>query len=122
MHPTDRRVVAVLEDQILRVLTDRMIRVVEHFGPGDDRQPFVEELDHRSDHAGLALTPFAKEDHIVSGKDGVLQLGENGFVVAEHAGEQGLPRRDAGDCVSPEFLFDRDGRPAGRFELSEGRR
>ena len=121
MDPSNRGVVAVFGDEILRVLTDRVVRVVEHFGPSNDREPLVEQFDHRADHAGLALTALAQKDHVVAGEDGVFQLRKNGLVVAKHAGEQRFTGGDPGDGVASQLLFDGDGLPAAGLELSEGR-
>ena len=43
------------------------------------------------------LATLAEEDHVVAGEDGVLELGQDGVVIAQHAGEERLTRRDPGD-------------------------
>ena len=55
VHPLDRRVVAVLGDEVAGVLRHRAVRVVVDLGAGDDRQPLVEQVDERADDAGLRL-------------------------------------------------------------------
>ena len=87
---------------------------------GDDRHPLVEQPGERADHAGLGLAPLAQEDHVVAGEQRVLELREDGVLVAEHAGEQRLAGADPGDGVAPHLLLDRDGLPARLAELAEG--
>ena len=118
VHPGDRRVVAELGDEGAGVRRHRGVGVVVDLGPGDDRQPLVEQGDERPDHAGLRLAALAQEDHVVAGQEGVLELGQDGVVVAEHAGEQGLAGADLGDGVAAQLLLDGHGLPAGCPELA----
>ena len=101
VHPVDRRVVAQLGDQRQRVRRDRGVGVVVDLGTRDDRHPLVEQVDQRADHAGLGLTALAEEDHVVAGQECVLELGEDGVVVAEDLGEQRLAGLDPGGGVAP---------------------
>ena len=43
----------------------------------------------------------------MAGQDGVLQLREDGLLVAEDALDQGLAGQDAGHGVAPDLLLDR---------------
>ena len=49
---------------------------------------------------GLGLAALAQEDHVVPGEQRVLELRQDGVLVAEHAGEQRLAGEDAGDGVA----------------------
>ena len=112
MDPFGLRIVTVFANEVAAVLRDRVVGVVVDLRTGHDRQPLVEELGERADHPGLGLTSFAEEDDVVPGEEGVLQLGENGVVVAEHTREHRLAAGDAGGGVAPDLLLDRDRFPA----------
>ena len=121
VDPVDRRRVAELGDQVAGVA-----RTPARSGsslisrPGDDRHPLVEQVDQRADHAGLRLATLAEEDHVVAGEEGVLELREDGVLVAEHPLDQGLTRPDAGDGVAPHLFLDGDRGPAGLAQLADG--
>ena len=76
VDPGDRRVVAVLGDQVDGVRRDRREGVVANLRTLDDRQPLVEQFDERTDHAGLRLTALAQQDDVVSGEQRGLELGQ----------------------------------------------
>ena len=90
VHPLDRRLVAALGDEQPRVLRDRVVRVVVDLAAGDDRHPLVEQVGERADHAGLRLAALAEEDHVVAGDQRVLELREDGVLVADHAVDERL--------------------------------
>ena len=98
---------------------DRRVGVVVDLGALDDRHPLVEQVDQRADHAGLRLAALAQEDHVVTGQEGVLQLGEHGVLVAEHLGEQLLTGPDPGRGVAADLGLHRDRLPAGGPQLAE---
>ena len=89
-----------------------MVGVVVDLRMGHDGQPLVEQTDQRSDDPGLGLAPLAEQDDVVAGQDGVLQLGEDGVLEAQHPGHQGLAGGDAGRGVAPDLLGHRDRRPS----------
>ena len=120
LHPFDRRVVAVLADEIARVLRHRLVGVVVDLRTRDHRQPLVEQRDERADHAGLRLAALAEEDDVVAGEQRILELRQHGVLVAEHAGEQRLAVLDLRDGVAPDLLLDRDRLPSGLAQLTEG--
>ena len=120
VHPVDRGAVAALVDQLAGVAGHRRVGVVVDLAAGDDRHPLVEEVGERPDDAGLRLTPLPQEDHVVAGEDGVLELREDGVLVAEHALDQRLPRPDAGDGVASHLLLDGNRGPAGLAQLADG--
>ena len=103
VHPVDRRVVAVLGDEVAGVLRDRVVRVVVDLAAGDDRHPLVEQAGERADHAGLGLAALAEEDHVVAGEQRVLELRQDGVLVAEHAVDERLARARSGRrrCAAP---------------------
>ena len=90
VHPLDRRLVAALGDEHAGVVRDRVVRVVVDLAAGDDRHPLVEQRGERADHAGLRLAALAEEDHVVAGEQRVLELREDGVLVADHAVDERL--------------------------------
>ena len=96
VDPRDRRVLTVLGDEVAGVAGHRGVRVVVDLAAGDDRHPLVEQPGERADHAGLRLAPLAQEDHVVAGEQGVLQLRQDGLLVAEHAARTTAHRRRCG--------------------------
>ena len=121
MDPHDRRVLAVLGDEIAGVAGHRGVGVVVDLAAGNDRHPLVEQAGQGADHAGLRLAPLAEEDHVMAGQEGVLQLREDGLLVAEHAVEQRLAGGDAGNRVGADLLLDRTRHPSGVTQLADRR-
>ena len=119
VHPLDRRVVALLGDEVAGVLRDRVVRIVEDLRPGDDRQPLVEQPGERADHAGLPLAALAQEDHVVAGQQRVLELRQDRVLVAQDPVDQRLAGGDLAGGVAPHLLLDGDGLPAGLPELTQ---
>ncbi len=105
VHPLDRGLVAPLGDQDPGVVRDRRVRVVVDLAAGHDRHPLVEQVHQRADHAGLGLAPLAEEDHVVGGQDGVLELREDGLLVAHDAFDHRFAGRDPGDGVLADLLL-----------------
>ena len=119
VDPRDRRVLAVLGDEVAGVAGHRRVGVVVDLAAGDDRHPLVEQAGQRADHARLGLAALAEEDDVVAGEEGVLELRQDGLLVAEHALEQRLASGDAGDGVGPDLLLDRARHPPGLSELAD---
>ncbi len=119
VDPRDRRVVAVLGDQLAGVARDGVVRVVVDLGTGDDRHPLVEEIGETADHAGLRLPSLAQEDDVVAGEQRIFELRGDGALVAEHLGEQRLIGLDFGDGVAPQLLAQRHRLPTARLQGSE---
>jgi hypothetical protein len=120
-HPGDGRVVAVGGDEVAGVARHGVVGVVVDLAAGHDRHPLVEQSDQRPDHAGLGLSPLAQQDDVVAGEDGVLDLREDGVLIAHHPLDDGLARRDAGQGVATHLVLDGDRSPTRRPELAQGR-
>ena len=93
--PVDRRVVALRGDQVAGVLGERGIGMVVDLRAGDDRHRVVEQVDELAEHPGLGLAAEAEEEHVVLREDRVLDLRDDGLLVAEDVGEERLARRGA---------------------------
>ena len=120
VHPLDRRLVAVLGDELARVLGDRCVRVVVDLAAGDDRHPLVEQRGERADHAGLGLTALTEEDHVVAGEQGVLELRQDGVLVADHALDQRPALADPRQRVRAHLFLHGARDPAAGLELTQG--
>ena len=108
------RVVAALGDEHARVVRDRVVRVVVDLAARDDRHPLVEQRGERPDHAGLRLAALAEEDHVVAGEQRVLELRDDGVLVADDAVDERLALRRSRDRVRPHLFLDRARHPAAR--------
>ena len=83
-----------------------MQRVVVQLRAGHVRQPRVEQADQPARDAALRLAPLAEQDDVLSGQDRVLELRQDGVVVAEDAGKERLPLADALQQVGAQLLLD----------------
>ena len=97
-----------------------MVRVVVDLRVGHDGQPLVEQAHQGPDDPGLGLAALPEEDHVVTGQDGVLQLGQHGVLEAEHPGDQGLTGGDARRGIAPDLLGHGDRPPPGLTQPAEG--
>ena len=122
VHPLDRCLVAALGDEHAGVVRDGRVRVVVDLAARDDRHPLVEQVDDRTDHAGLRLAALAEEDDVVRGEQRVLELRQHGVLVADDAVDDGFACRDAGDRVLPHLLLDRPRDPTTGAQLTESSR
>ena len=121
VHPADRRVFARLGDEVTGDARHRLVRVVVDLRAGDDRQPFVEEVDERADDAALGLAALAEQDHVVAGDERVLERRQDAVLVAEDAVDDRFALRNANEHVAANFFLDRDGAPSGRAQRAERR-
>jgi hypothetical protein len=117
--PLDRRVVAVLGDQVLGVTAQRMERIVVDLTAGDDRNRVVQEMHELAKHARLGLAAQAEEEHVVLGEDGVLHLRQHGVVVADDAVEERLVFLQLANEIAAHLIFDADRPPAGSTKLAK---
>src|SRR5436309_2097067 len=83
-------------------------RVVVDRAAGDHRNERIEERGQAPDDAALRLPALAQEDHVVPGEDRVLDLGDDGVIVADDAREDALAPAEAGEEVLPHLLADRE--------------
>ena len=117
--PGDRRCVSLDGQAITRLTRDRVERVVVHFRPGDDRNRVVEQMNKLTKHPGFGLAAKAEEEHVVTREDGVLNLRNDGFLVAEDIGKECLLSANLGDKVPPHFVLDRLDTVAACLEFAE---
>ena len=79
----------------------------------------VEEANQRAHQPALGLALLAEEEHVVAGEEGDVDLGNDGVVVADDAGEQFFAGRQQAKEVVADLLLDRLGCPAAVAQLSE---
>ena len=110
VQPADGGGVAVLGDLPVRPHADRVQRVLVELAADEDRRPLVEQADERADQPGLALAALAEQDQVVAGDQRPLDLGHDGVLEADHAGQAGLAAAEPGEQVGAELGLDRAGR------------
>ena len=123
-QPRDWRRVATLAEHLPRVLRDRGEGIVVHLAAGDDRDPLVEQPRQLAQDAALGLAAKTEQDEMVPREQRVDDLGDDGVLVADDAGEERLPRGEARDQVGADLVPDRppaQGRfgPAAVLEVTE---
>jgi hypothetical protein len=67
----------------------------------------------------LRLPALAEEDHVMAREDRVLDLGDDGLVVADDAGQDALAPREPSEEVLPHLLADREDPVAGGSEITQ---
>ena len=104
--PADRQQVAELAGEAPAARADRRRRVVVDLAALDDGDPLVEQGGQRADEPGLALPALAEEDDVVPGEQGALELGADGLLEADDAGEGRLPGPQPVDEVRADLGLD----------------
>src|SRR5919107_853839 len=100
---------------------NRVQRVLVELAADEHRRPLVEQADQGADQPGLALAALAEQDEVVAGDEGPLDLGDDGVLEADHAGQAGLAGADAGEQVGADLGLDRPEGGSVGTELAEGR-
>ena len=118
--PGDGGGVAHFVNDAAGVGTDGVIGVVVEFAAVDDGDVFVQQVDHGADEAGFGLAALAQQDDVLAGQDGVFQLGDDGLLKANDAGEDRLLGADFGNQVAADFLAHGHGLIAAVAEFAEG--
>src|SRR5713101_4946956 len=119
-QPADREAVAFLRGARAARGAERRQRVVVNLAAGDDRDPFVQQIDEVPQDAALRLTPQAEQNEVVARQDGVDELRNHRLVVADDAGEERLARSQPADQVVADFLFNRPRAIARLPQVTEG--
>ena len=130
MTPAHRQQVAELAGEAAAAGADRRGRVVVDLAALDDGDPLVEQCGQRADEPGLALAALAEEHDVVAGEQGALELGPDGVLEADDAGERGLPCAQPVDEVGADLGLDgaclvpraAQGAEVGRQVGGDGRR
>ncbi len=121
-QPVDRRVVAQLGHDGPGRGGDGCERIVVELPAADDRQVLVEQADQESGHPRLGLSALPQEHEILAGEDRVLDLWQDGLVVADDAGQDRQVLAQPVEEVGAELLLDRPAVPARRPQLADRRR
>ena len=94
--------------------------MVAQFSTTDHRRPLVEQADQSPQQARFALAAFAKEDEVVAGNQGPLQLGQHGVVESQDAGPDLSAIRQRGQQILPDFLLDSPFTMTGGTQFADG--
>ena len=72
----------------------------------DGRGPLIEQPGQGPDQPGLTLAAFAEQDDVVPGDQGPLEVGQDGLVEPDDAGEGILSGPHHGEQVLPYLCLD----------------
>jgi hypothetical protein len=121
-EPRDSGVVRVLGDAVAARLADGRVGVVVDLAAGEHGDRVVEQPDQHAGHARLGLAALAQEDQVLAAEDGVLDLGHDGVVEPDDAGQERLAAPQARDEVVAQLLLHRLALPAAASQLPDGLR
>ena len=107
VDPLDGGVVAVLLDPAAHRAGDGVEGVLVDGGAGEDGHPLVEEVGELAGDAGFRLAAEAEQDEIVAGQQGVDDLGDDGFLVADDPLEERAVLPQSFQQVLTDLVFDR---------------
>ena len=93
VDPGDRRLVALLANQVDARRPRWGEGVVADVRARHDGQPLVEQLDQRADDSRLGLAPFTEQDDVVTGQQRGLELGQDRVLVPENRRSERYARR-----------------------------
>ena len=119
VQPADRGGVAVLGDLPAPPDADRLQRVLVELAADQHRRPLVEQADQGADEPGLALAALAEQDQVVPGDERALDLGDDGVLEPDDAGQRGLAGGQPGEQVVADLGLDRPGGGAAGAELAQ---
>ena len=120
--PGERQLVADLAEQAPAPGALRRQRVVVDLAAGDGGAPLVQQLHQGAHQPGLALAALAEQHQVVAGEQGALELGQDGVVEADDAGEGRLARTQPVEQVGADLLLHRARGVAGVTQLAQRRR
>ena len=100
---------------------DRMLRIVVHGRPRNlqVRNRLVKKPAQQPHQSALALPLFTEEKQVVLGQQRDGEIGDDGVVVAEHAGKQLVSGGERPEKVVVHLLLDALAPPAGVAKLAE---
>ena len=106
-EPRELGRVAVLGDEIAAAPADRCVRIVVDLAARNRRHGVVEERDQGTDESRFRLPALTEQDHVLAGKDRVLDLRDHRVVVPADAVEQLLVGAELADQVASKLGPDR---------------
>ena len=107
-------------DFVFRFARDGRVGMVVDFRAGDDRQGVVEQVDQSAEHPRFGLAAKSEKKNVVSREDGVDDLRDDGFVIAEDIRKQRIAAPEFGDQVAAHLVLDRLHSIAALSQLADG--
>jgi len=98
---------------------DRVERRIVDWAAVDHRHERVEQRGEAADDPALRLASLAEENHVVSGEDRVLDVGDHRIVVADDAGKDAFLPPESCEEVAPHLLADRQHPVSRNLELTQ---
>jgi hypothetical protein len=121
-EPADGGSVAALGHDRPSLGRHRREGVVVQLALAQHRDLGIEQLDQLAEDTGFGLAAEAEQDEVVAAEKRVDDLRGDALVVADDAGEDGLPRLEAFDQVGAQLVLDPAAgtlRPLGRPEFAK---
>src|SRR6266498_1321817 len=109
----------VKRDCLAAISRYRLEGIVVHFRSGNDRDLIVQEFSELTNDAALSLSSESEEDDVVSGKNGVDELGNDSFVITHNAAEEFFAGTQFLYEVRAQFVFNRDALVATGLQFTE---
>src|SRR5258706_3007364 len=116
--PFDREGVAFFFQPAAAGAADRLQPAVVDLAPLDDRDALVQKRDQAADDSRLCLPALAQKDHVVARQDRVLDVRDDGFVVADDGRQDGPPGLHVVDQVLAHLLPHREDPLAAFFKIA----
>ena len=117
MQPGDRRLLGAFRNQIATAAADGLIRVVVDFAAFHVRRPFVQQSGQQTNKARFGLSAQTEQNKIMTGKNGVDDLRNDGIFISHDSRKQIFAALDATDQIAAKFILDR---AAGNLRFGEG--
>src|SRR6185503_616389 len=118
-NPIDVGGVAVNCQGLPPIRRDRIKGIVVTFRAGDNRYFIVQKLRELANDPAFGLTSQAEQDNVVAGKNGVGELRDYSFIIANDAAEKFFAGAKLLDQIRAQFVFDRDALVTALFKFTE---
>ena len=122
LDPRDLDRIAFPCHQVKAATADWVVGMVVDLASGDGGHRLVEEADQRAHDPALRLAALAEKNDVVPRDHRVGELRQDGFVVADDAGQKRLTGAQAGEQVAAHLLLDGLAPVPGRAKLGDGAR
>src|SRR5207244_3997035 len=106
----DRSTIAHFLNQVAAAPADGKEGIVIDLATFDDWNDVIQEFNQPAENPALGLAAQAEEDHVVPGEDGIHNLRNDGFFIADDAGENRRLCLELANQIHPHLVF--DGSPA----------
>src|SRR6476619_1543389 len=103
-QPGDWCCLSAFGEQLTGIFGDGCERIVIYLAAGNDGNPLVQEAGQLTQESTLGLTPETEQNEVVSGKQCVHDVRQDGIFVADNARKQRLTRLQSPEQVTPNLV------------------